>query len=91
MDISNLIHRSKHVVSHYDSFDDCVGMVLTIAFNSLRKSFQTFGSEHVVACFDSRSWRKDVFPDYKADRLKDTSPVKIEQDEIIARAETMPV
>ena len=83
MDISNLIHRSKHVVSHYDSFDDCVGMVLSIAFNSIRKSFQAFEADHVVACFDSKSWRKDVFEKYKADRVKDSSPLKIEQDEII--------
>lgn len=83
VDVNNLVHRSKHVVSNYESFDACVGMTLTILFGSLRKSYEKFGAEHCVACFDSYSWRKDVFADYKGDREKDDSPVKIEEREII--------
>lgn len=83
IDVNNLVHRSKHVVSNYESFDACVAMTLTILFGSLRKSYEKFGAEHCVACFDSYSWRKDVFPDYKADRDKDDSPVKLEEREII--------
>ncbi len=83
IDVNNLVHRSKHVVSKYDSFDECVGMVLTILFGSLRKSYERFGAEHCVACFDNYSWRKDVYPEYKGDRDHDSSPIKIEEREII--------
>jgi len=83
IDVNNLVHRSKHVVSKYDSFDECVGMVLTILFGSLRKSYERFGAEHCVACFDNYSWRKDVYPEYKGDRDKESSPIKIEENEII--------
>ena len=83
VDVNNLVHRAKHVVSSYDSFDDCVGMCLQIVFGSLRKSYEKFGAEHCVACFDSYSWRKDVFPEYKGDRNLDQSPVKLEENEII--------
>lgn len=83
VDVNNLVHRSKHVVSSYDSFEACVAMTLTILFGSLRKSYEKFGAQHCVACFDSYSWRKDVFSDYKGDRERDQSPVKLEEREII--------
>lgn len=83
VDASNLVHRAKHVVQQYDSFDECVGLVLTIVFNSLKKSYEKFGAEHCVACFDAASWRKDHYPEYKADRDKESSPQKVEESEII--------
>lgn len=83
IDVNNLVHRSKHVVSNYESFEACVALTLTILFGSLRKTYEKFGAEHCVACFDSYSWRKDVFADYKGDREKDQSPIKLEEREII--------
>lgn len=86
VDVNNLVHRSKHVVRHYNSFDDCVGLTLTIVFNSLKKSYEKFGAGHCVACFDSYSWRKEVYSEYKAARAdKDFSPKKQEESEIIKR------
>ena len=83
IDVNNLVHRAKHTVSNYDSFDACVAMTLDRLFGSLRKVYEKFGAEHCVACFDSYSWRKDVFPDYKGDRDYDSSPIKLEEREII--------
>ncbi len=68
IDANNLVHRSKHVVKDYGDFDAAVGLVLTIVFNSMKKSFEKFGCEHAVVCFDAYSWRKDVYPEYKGDR-----------------------
>lgn len=86
IDVNNLVHRSKHVVKDYDDFDDCVGLVLTIVFNSLKKSYEKFDADHCVACFDSYSWRKDFYKDYKAQR-KDSydTPQKKEEHEIIKK------
>ncbi len=83
IDVNNLVHRAKHTVSHYDTFEECVSMTLDRLFGSLRKVYEKFGAEHCVACFDSRSWRKDVYADYKGDRDHDSSPIKIEEREII--------
>jgi hypothetical protein len=83
VDVSNLVHRAKHAVSEYEDFDVCVATTLTILFGSLRKSYEKFGATHCVACFDSYSWRKNVFADYKGDRDKDQSPVKLEEREVI--------
>jgi len=91
MDINNLVHRAKHVVTHYETFDECVGMVLTIVFNSLKKSNEQFGAQHCVACFDSYSWRKKVYPEWKADRKKDydtMTPKKKEEEEVIKKVLT---
>lgn len=86
IDCNNLAHRMRHVVKHYDTFDECVGLILQNVFTSLRKSFERFGAEHVVACFDSYSWREEYYPAYKADRREEralASPSKIEEDEIL--------
>ena len=70
IDANNLVHRAKHVIKDYGNFDDAVGMILSIVFNSMKKSYEKFGADHAVVCFDSYSWRKDVYSDYKADRPK---------------------
>jgi len=84
IDVNNLVHRAKHSISKYDSFDECVAMTLDRLFGSLRKAYEKFGSDHCVACFDSpRPWRKELYPDYKGDRNHDDSPIKLEEREII--------
>lgn len=86
IDINNLVHRAKHVIQNYDSFDECVGLVLTIVFNSIKKTYDRFGAEHCVACFDSYSWRKKLYEGYKANREKDFNNLslqKIEEHDII--------
>ncbi len=78
IDANNLVHRAKHVIKDHGNFDDAVGMVLTIVFHSMKKSYEKFGCEHAVVCFDSYSWRKDVYPEYKGDRdRKDDVKYKI--------------
>ena len=68
IDANNLVHRSKHVVGEYATLDEAVGLMITIVFNSMKKSFEKFGCEHAVVCFDSHSWRKEYYPEYKGDR-----------------------
>lgn len=77
IDANNLVHRSKHVVKDYGNFDDAVGLVLTIVFNSMKKSYEKFGCEHAVVCFDSYSWRKDHYQEYKGDRPEKDEKYKI--------------
>lgn len=45
-----------------------VGLILTVVFNGLMSAFQKFDADHVVAAFDLRSWRRDFYEDYKANR-----------------------
>lgn len=83
IDISNLVHRAKHSVGRsaaknpYDPFgeaivdskdDQRVGLILTTVFAGMIAAYQKFDADHVVATFDTRSWRRDFYEDYKANR-----------------------
>jgi 5'-3' exonuclease len=45
-----------------------VGMSLHILFASMRKAVRDFQGDHVVICMEGRSWRKDYYKPYKANR-----------------------
>jgi 5'-3' exonuclease len=86
VDVGNLVHRAKHVIRDYEDFDDCVGMTLTIVFQSMRKVYEKFNATHCVACFDSYSWRKAHYPEYKANRNRgEQTPEEAEHHDIIIR------
>jgi 5'-3' exonuclease len=80
VDASNLFHRAKHVTMGDAATK--AGMALHICFNSLRQIWRKFGATHVVVALDRRSWRRDVYPDYKAHRrVSDALKTKFEQSE----------
>jgi hypothetical protein len=66
-----------------------VGMAMHIMFNSVRKAWRDFSGDHVVFCLEGRSWRKDFYPPYKANRkvtADKRSPREIEDDELFFEA-----
>lgn len=77
----------------YDPFGDTdtigivdanVGLILTIVFNGILNAFEKFDADHVVATFDKQSWRRGVFPEYKANRRnKVLTPSELEDREVI--------
>lgn len=66
VDMANLIHRCKHVTM--GDVATRSGMALHITLNAFRQSWRKFKADHVVVCLESRSWRKDVYKGYKANR-----------------------
>ena len=68
IDTPNLYWRGRHVVS--GDLDSRIGMCLHIMLSSMHKVFKEFQADHMVACFDGRSWRKDVYEPYKKNRKK---------------------
>lgn len=88
VDSLNMFMRAKHVGGGRD-IDMRVGMAMHIMFNSVKKAWNDFNGSHVVFCLEGRSWRKDFYPPYKANRkLKQAtrSPREIEDDEIFFEA-----
>jgi hypothetical protein len=58
-------------------------------FNSIKKCWKDFNGDHVVFCLEGRSWRKDFYPPYKANRkvvADKRSPREIEDDEMFFEA-----
>lgn len=66
VDMANLIHRCKHVTM--GDIATRAGMALHITLNSFRQSWRKFQTDHVVVSLESRSWRKDYYAGYKANR-----------------------
>jgi len=82
VDSLNMFMRAKHVGGGRD-IDMRVGMAMHIMFNSIKKVWRDFEGDHVVLCLEGRSWRKDIYAPYKANRkvLLDQRSVKEQEDD----------
>jgi hypothetical protein len=88
VDSLNMFFRAKHVGGGKD-IDMRVGMAMHILFNSVKKVWREFNGDHVVFCMDGRSWRKDFYTPYKANRkvvLDKRSVREQEDDEVFFEA-----
>lgn len=82
VDAQNLFHRSKHVTHGEPEIK--AGMALHIIFNSILKCWRMFGDQkgHVVVALEGRSWRKEIFTEYKIRRMvQDNLKSQREKDE----------
>lgn len=66
VDTANTFFRARHVIN--GDADIKLGMAFHITLNSIRKAWQQFNGTHVVFCLEGRSWRKDFYAPYKAQR-----------------------
>ena len=82
VDSLNMFFRAKHVGGGKD-IDMRVGMAMHIMFNSIKKAWRDFNGTHVVLCLEGRSWRKDFYTPYKANRkvTMDQRSVKEQEDD----------
>ena len=82
VDSLNMFFRAKHVGGGKD-IDMRVGMAMHIMFNSIKKVWKDFDGDHVVMCLEGRSWRKDFYTPYKANRkvTMDKRSVKEQEDD----------
>ena len=67
VDTANTFFRARHVVANGD-LDTKIGLALHITLNSIKKAWNDFDGDHVIFCLEGRSWRKDYYPRYKANR-----------------------
>ncbi len=80
VDTANTFFRARHVVQ--GTSDIKLGMAFHITFNSIKKAWQDFEGKHVVFCLEGRSWRKDFYKPYKANRQETRAAMtQKEQDE----------
>jgi len=84
VDTMNLFFRARHVARGSD-MDMKIGMAMHIMFNSVKKAYRDFNGDHVVFCLEGRSWRKDFYTPYKANRQvsrDQRTPKEVEDDEL---------
>lgn len=88
VDSLNMFMRARHVGGGKD-INMRVGMAMHIMFNSIKKVWREFNGSHVVFCLEGRSWRKDFYPLYKANRkvaADRRTPREIEDDKLFFEA-----
>lgn len=66
VDANNMFHRSKHVSG--GDLTIKIGLALHVSLNAMKAMWKKFNGGHVVVCLEGRSWRKAIYPQYKAHR-----------------------
>ncbi len=79
----NMFMRAKHVGGRGADIDTKIGMAMHIMFNSINKCWREFDGNHIVLCLEGRSWRKDFYTPYKANRrvIADSRSVREQEDD----------
>ena len=79
----NMFMRAKHVGGRGQDIDSKIGMAMHIMFNSINKCWREFDGNHIVLCLEGRSWRKDFYTPYKANRrvIMDSRSVREQEDD----------
>lgn len=82
------VGKSRALGSYHDHFGDegsqddplsvRTGLILNVVFQGLLNAYTKFSADHCIAAFDLRSWRRDFYEDYKANRR---NKVRTPQDE----------
>jgi 5'-3' exonuclease len=89
IDSLNLFMRSRHSTNPKADTNMKIGMAMHIMFSSVRKAWNDFGGDHVVFLLEGRSWRKDFYPPYKANRkvkADQRKPHEVEEDALYMEA-----
>jgi 5'-3' exonuclease len=69
VDAANLFFRARHVIRTGDP-EERVAMSYHIILASVLREWRDRQGKHVVFCFEGRSWRKDIYAPYKANRAE---------------------
>jgi 5'-3' exonuclease len=83
VDTANTFFRARHATR--GDLNDKVGMSIHTVLGSVRKAWRDFKGDHVIFCLEGRSWRKDYYAPYKAQRAEARaahSPREAEEEKI---------
>jgi 5'-3' exonuclease len=76
IDTANTFFKSRHIAARISDDAEKVGMALHLTFSGVQSIIRKFGGTepfHVVFCTEGRSWRKDFYKPYKANRVVDNA------------------
>ena len=68
VDAANTFFRARHMASRQADAWDKVGFAIHLTMASINKAWRDQHADHVVICLEGRSWRKDFYKPYKANR-----------------------
>ena len=68
VDTANTFFRARHAAHRQADTWDKLGFAIHVTLNSVSKAFRDQKADHVIFCLEGRSWRKDFYAPYKANR-----------------------
>ena len=82
IDTANTFFRARHVASRNSDTWEKIGMALHLTLASVNQVVRKYGIDHVVFCLEGRSWRKEFYKPYKANRaVANQSLTEAEEEE----------
>ena len=85
IDTSNMFFRARHQTHRASDTWTKLGFALHLTIMSANKVARKFGADHIVFALEGRSWRKDHYKPYKANRAEARqalSDVEAEEDKL---------
>ena len=70
IDTANLFFRARHQAHRAADTWTKLGFALHLTMMSANKVIRRFGADHVIFALEGRSWRKDFYKPYKANRAE---------------------
>jgi 5'-3' exonuclease len=68
VDTANTFFRARHSAHRQADTWDKLGFAIHVTLASINKSWRDQKADHVIFCLEGRSWRKDFYTPYKANR-----------------------
>ena len=68
VDTANTFFRARHSAHRQSDTWDKLGFAIHVTLSSVNKSWRDQNADHVIFCLEGRSWRKDFYSPYKANR-----------------------
>ena len=68
VDTANTFFRARHAAHRQSDTWDKLGFAIHVTLSSVAKAYREQKADHVIFCLEGRSWRKDFYAPYKAQR-----------------------
>lgn len=68
IDLANTYFRARHSAHRASTTEEKVAFAIHVTLASINKCWRDQRADHVVFCLEGRSWRKDFYKPYKANR-----------------------
>ena len=83
IDLTNTYFRARHTAHRASTTEEKVAFAIHVTLASVNKAWRDQKGSHAVFCLEGRSWRKDFYRPYKANRAEARaalSPKDAEED-----------
>jgi hypothetical protein len=81
IDTANSYFRARHTVNRQSDIGERLGFAIHTTLASVQKVWRDQAADHAVFCLEGRSWRKDYYKPYKANRSEARAALNVREAE----------